>query len=327
MSAQARTVALTDLPLLTLHDDRARHNNTALTLEHGVASATLGMRRALRGAVGPLAVVLGGSTPIWISRDGSTLLGLAALRPRSTHRVWEIDLLFHNGPDDDVVLLDLLDRAVATAGADGAHRIFLRLPEGSTALANAQRHGFSTVHEEQWYASEGVPVAAAPPPARPRRRADDTAFFRFYNQNTPHGVRWQMALTPWEWAAMQDPLGANGKEWSILDDAGAAIGLVRMAHSAHGCTAALLTDATPESTERAVRWAGSQSTRRAQPLHLVIPKYTAVQLRAAADARLAPSLRSILLVRPIAQRMRRLQFTHDALKAHAKERKARPVSQ
>ena len=215
MSAHTRPLRVADLPLIALAG-RAPYANHAVTLEHGAASAGArpGWPRLLRNSVQP------GGREVWISREGLSLRGLAAVRPRGGASAWEIDALVL-GLTSEAFVMDLLERCVATAGARGAHRLFLRLAEGSPILTAARREGFAAAGVETLLvrgAGREGEGNAAPPAAtawRRRGRADDHDLFRFFGDSVSHDVRWQIALTPREWRAAQEPLGRGGREWGL----------------------------------------------------------------------------------------------------------------
>lgn len=312
MTSQARRLRLTDLPVLAWHSRRV-YPNQAITL---AAQHRPSPWRLLRTCLLP-----GAGGRIWISRDGGTLLGVAALRPRSGRSAWEIDTLL-SPLDNEAYLLDLLDRAVATAGAASAHRLFLRLPLGSPALEPARRHGFVAVTEETLYSSAGSSPAAAPSPARRRRHADDLSLFQLYCRNVPQEVRWQTALAPAEWRATLDPLGDGGDEWLLPTPDGASLAaFLRLSHSGADTRASLLTDGEPRSAEAALALARDR-TGPGRRLQLLLPDYAVSEARAAEALGLTPAARFQLLVRAIAQRVRRLQLAEQPV-----EGSPRPVLQ
>lgn len=320
MTAHARTLRLTDLPALALHSRRV-YPNQAVTLEHCDDS------ESLRPSVWSLlqAAALPGGRHIWISRDGGTLLGVASLRRRSGRSAWEIDTLIstmHN----EAFLLDLLDRVVATAGAHGAHRLFLRVPADSAALEPARRHGFAAVSEETLYRSAGpvdrlIDRLARAASARRRDKADDQALYHLYAAAVPQEVRWQTALSPAEWRAAQEPLGGDGREWVVeCGDAGLGA-LIRVGRSAAANRVTLLTDKTAAQAEAALAVALAQS-RRGRRVELLLPDHAIAEARAVTDLGLEPVAEYQLLARSIAQRASRLRLAEQSV-----EGSARPVIQ
>ncbi len=310
MTASVRALRLTDVPALLTHDSGACPNQ-AVTFARCARAGDV-----QKSDWGRLAASL--LTPqgrqFWISRAGWSLVGLTTVRPRSGRAAWEIDKLICR-PDSDAHLLDLLDRAVASAGAKGAGRLFLRLSTRSPALDAARRHGFVVVTEEARYHGNGSIDAQAPPPPAARRRThgDDLALFRLYTQSVPQEVRWHTALSPAEWRAAAEPLGRSGGEWVIASDSDSLpAALVRHCHDQSGARVALLTDGTPHNARRAVAFA---LTCAAGPLDLLLPAHAVSEAAAAEAAGLEPVERFLLLVRPIAQRTRRLSMAEHAADA------------
>ena len=322
MTVNARHLRLTDLPVLAFHSRRV-YPNQAVTLEHAGApgSARPGLWQTLRTAVWP-----SHRRRIWISRDGSTLLGVIALRRRTSRSAWEIDTLITT-TSNDALLLDLLDRAVATAGADGAHRLFLRLAADSPALPVAQSHGFISITPETLYAtplSEPLRApAAASPAARRRTRADDHDLFRLYCQVTPHEARWQTALSPAEWRAAQEPLGRHGKEWVLPthpDASGISLGaMARLAGHRDAPTIALLAHDSDDAARTALDTAlAAAHAAGDQPVILLVPEYATAAHRAAEQWGMHAIGETVMLVRPIAQRVRRLEVADQAVEGSAR---------
>ncbi len=318
MTAHARTVRLTDLPILAFHSRRV-YPNQAITFEHGDASQRLrpNLRRLLRACLLPR-----NERGIWISRDGGTLLGVAALRRRGGRSAWEIDALITTVPNE-AFLLDLLDRAVATAGADGAHRLFLRLPSDSAIVDPSLRHGFLAVTEETLYAAaQPLPLQATVSGARRRQRSDDHALFRLYSQAVPQEVRWQTALSPTEWRAALEPLGGGGEEWVLPAADGAGVeAFVRLCRSASGARVSLLTEGQAPQAESGLALALARAPKKRR-FQVLLPEYALAERRAAEMIGLEPVAQYLLLVRPIAQRARRLQLAERKV-----EGSVRPVIQ
>jgi hypothetical protein len=328
MTANARRLRLTDLPVLAFHSRRV-YPNQAITLEHAGApdAAHPNRWRLLRTAVWP-----GRRRRIWISRDGSTLLGVIALRRRTGRSAWEIDTLI-TATSNDAFLLDLLDRAVATAGADGAHRLFLRLATNSPALSVAQNHGFIAIAPETLYSTplsaQRVAPTAPPPTARRRVRADDHNLFQLYCQVTPHEARWQTALSPAEWRAAQEPLGPDGKEW-VLPAVTATTGpnqhppaglgaLARLALHNGARTISLLAQEGAETAAAALDTAlAAAHVSSGRQVTLLIPEYATAAHRAAHQRGMHAIGEYLMLVRPIAQRVRRLEVADQAVEGSAR---------
>jgi len=325
VSAEARALRLLDLPLLAMHSQRV-HPNQAVTLGSLASARQAGpswsdlLHNGLR--LGALHVNRGRA--IWVSREGSTLLGMAGLRRRSGRVVWEIDQLLTTTPNE-AFLLDLLDRVVATAGADGAHRLFLRLRADSNALQPALQHGFSVVMEETLFegaatntgiVSEQGTHDSGGAHARRRRRGDDQGLFQLHSHAVNQEVRWLTALSPREWRAALDPLGRGGEEWVLPGEDNVGIdALVRIAPGRKmSCATVLSTnlDSARDGVALALRKGGEKHDR----VRLLAGAGDVSM--AAERAGLSPSGQFQLLVRPIAQRAHRLQLAEQAVEGSAR---------
>ena len=316
MTAHTRPLRLADLPLMALAG-RAPYANEAVTLEHGAASVRSrpGWTRLLRNSIQP------GGREVWISRDGLSLRGLAAVRPRGGASAWEIDVLVL-GVHSEALTLDLLERCVATAGARGAHRLFLRLAAGNPALPSARRQGFAAAGSETLLVrgaesdadapSDLASAAAGAAAWRRRTRADDHDLFRLFGDTAPQDTRWQVALTPQEWRAAQDPLGRGGQEWVCAGDGGAA--LLRVRRGEGRIRATLLSDDRREPADAAVallRRLGRTGARGGGPrgtTEVLLPGHLPVVADAFRDHGYHDAAHFDLSVRPIAQRTQRLQL-------------------
>lgn len=313
MSAHTRPLRLADLPLIALAG-RAPYANHAVTLEHGGASAGArpGWPRLLRNSMQP------GGREVWISREGLSLRGLAAVRPRGGASAWEVDALVL-GLSSEAFVMDLLERCVATAGARGAHRLFLRLAEGSPVLTAARREGFAAAGVETLLVrgagrdGDGGAAAPAAPAWRRRGRADDHELFRLFSGSVSHDVRWQIALTPREWRAAQDPLGRRGREW--VWTGGDAPALLRVGRSAAVARATLLCEDRREPAEAAaalLRRLDREAGRRAS-VELLLPGHLTRVADVFREQGFHDAARFELSVRPIAQRTQRLQLAERSL--------------
>ncbi|HJN91502.1 MAG TPA: hypothetical protein QGF05_02095 [Dehalococcoidia bacterium] len=333
MSSNPRPVRLIDLPFLALSSQRI-HPNQAVTLR---SLASRDSQRLPTWDLIRASTRLTRGRKIWISRDGSTLLGVAGVRRRSASIAWEIDHLVPMTANE-AFLLDLLDRVVATAGANGAHRLFLRVAQDSEILAAALRHGFTVAVQETLFeagptnraiVSNPAPSAPGATIPRRRRRGDDHALFQLHSQTVNQEVRWLTALSPAEWRAAQEPLGPKGSEWVVptADNTGAQ-SLVRLSRGTAGVSAGILSatattasGSAPDASTEALNLALRQ-TKKAQRFRLLVPDDALQTARAAETAGLAEAAHYALLVRPIAQRAHRMQTAERAV-----EGSARPVIQ
>lgn len=314
MNAPVRRFRLTDLPILMAQHRDARVNQALPFRRCDRPEAPLRDWMPFAGAPLPW-----GRRRVWIARDGLSVLGLVSVRPRGGRAAWEIDTLVAPAAGD-AYLLDLFDRAVATAGAAGAGRLFLRVAAQSPALEAARRHGFVVVGEETRYGRGDRTAVALQPPAAARRehRREDQALFRLYSQAVPQEVRWHTALSPAEWRAAEEPLGRGGREWVIPNggEGDAPAALVRLAEHEQATRAALLTDGSPQSARDALALA-LKAAAADRPFFLLVPSYAVSDAGAAEAGGLVALDRFVLLVRPIAQRAGRLQVTERAVDASA----------
>ncbi|MCY4654138.1 MAG: hypothetical protein OXC95_13360 [Dehalococcoidia bacterium] len=132
------------------------------------------------------------------------LQAVAAFRPRSGTRSWEISHL-HATPDSGDALIALLERAAAVSAYGGAERVFLRVQADGDTIPMARRAGFFPCYLETLYRRQ----TSASEPRRglfdtdshsvKRRPEHDHALFRLYNETTPVKVRQLVGMTLDQW--------------------------------------------------------------------------------------------------------------------------------
>jgi hypothetical protein len=166
----------------------------------------------------------------WISVKGPTLRGLVSARKRGSKLAWEIDCLIDAEPDDDSVLLSLLDQVTEAAGKSGALRIFVRVPSGSRLESAIVRCGFGSYRHERTYSARSADLATerrVVEGLRRRIKADAYRVFQLYNDTVPEAVRRFEAMTFSEWSAAQERLGRTS-QW-VIEDEGRLTGWTRLA--------------------------------------------------------------------------------------------------
>lgn len=170
----------------------------------------------------------------WISVKGATLRGLVSARRRGAKSAWELDCLVDAAPDDQGVVLSLLDQVAADAGREGAEKIFLRVPAGSGLLRAGRSAGFVPyLSERLLVASErrGEGDGQAKLGLRRWTRADAYATFQLYNRWTPEPVRRIEAATFREWSASRERIARRGAHQTVVEDGGRIAGWLRTAAS------------------------------------------------------------------------------------------------
>jgi hypothetical protein len=194
-----RTLLPTDLPALLTHPGLSSENEAfpRERLGAGEAQATLHVVRDQLRAFAR-------QRSAWVSMRRQRLQGLVGARQRGGSAAWEIDYLL-DATTGRSVAADLLEYAVAQAGKDGAHKIFLRLPNPSDLLQPAIESGFIAYQEETLY-RRGSPLDTkdSPDGLRSAAAADSYPLFRLYCAATPEPTRRVEAATFEEWHAAQE---------------------------------------------------------------------------------------------------------------------------
>ena len=133
-----------------------------------------------------------------------SLQGVAAFRPRSGTRSWEISHLYATLDSGDA-LIALLEQAAAASAYGGAERVFLRVEADGDTIPTARRAGFfpcyrETLYRRQTAASESRRgLFDADAHSMKRGPEHDYALFRLYNETTPVKVRQLVGMTLDQW--------------------------------------------------------------------------------------------------------------------------------
>jgi hypothetical protein len=194
-----RTLLPTDLPALLAHPG-LNSENAAFPRERlgaGDSQATLSV-------VGDQLRAFARQRSAWVSMRRQRLHGLVGARQRGGNAAWEIDYLLDSTTNHGVTT-DLLECAVAHAGKEGAHKLFLRLPAESHLLQPAIEAGFLAYQEETLFARDTAATAdAAPEGLRNVAASDSYPLFRLYCAAVPEAIRRYEAATFDEWHAAQE---------------------------------------------------------------------------------------------------------------------------
>ena len=164
----------------------------------------------------------------WVKTHRARIDAVLRAGTRSGPLAWEIRDLFVR-PEYQPDVWDVLEQIAVPAGRAGAHRVFLRLPEGSELFDQARRAGYTPVTTEIAYRAESAETAAekltdyaSELPLRPRTQEDLHGLFRLYCSSTPVDYRARSGETLSEWADAIERPGRNTTEW-VLDGEGGRI--------------------------------------------------------------------------------------------------------
>ena len=133
-----------------------------------------------------------------------SLRAVAAFRPRSGTRSWEVSHLYAT-PDSGDALIALLEQAAAVSTYSGAERVFLRVEADSDTIPTARRAGFFPCYRETLYRGQTTPSKSlrglfdTNAHSVKRGSEHDQALFRLYNETTPLKVRQLAGMTLDQW--------------------------------------------------------------------------------------------------------------------------------
>ena len=143
----------------------------------------------------------------WVCLENNKICGLVSVRERSGHQVWEIDRLLFNELDENASQA-MLEAAGNTAAQQGVPKVFLRLPQNSSALAIVAKTGFCSYLEEKLFHSRGnslgSKVAESSYRFQPCSEAEAQNLFHLYCQVTPAAVRCVEGMTLNEWQSCRE---------------------------------------------------------------------------------------------------------------------------
>ena len=240
--------------------------------------------------------------------DRGRVRAIAAVRPRSGPRSWEVTHLYAH-PDSGVEATRLLEQAAATAARGGAERISLRVEAESEIARTARRAGFFPCERETLYRARssvskpGKDLLDANSRFAKRRAEHDHAHFRHYNPATPLNVRQLVGMTLEQWKDSREPLAVRSQE-RVLEKEGAIIGWLRTsAWSGLGrIEIALHPDyiaLTPVLVDSALR-----SLAQAKSVVALVPEYAPTLSRSIEERGFTPQGEFATLVRSVARTMR-----------------------
>ena len=198
-----RPLGISDLPRLFLQSGKLSGNQAVprdVLVSRRVSS--LRFRSLVRQWFAP-----GDSFHSWVCLEDNKLCGLISARERSGYRVWEIDRLLVNELDENASRA-MFEAIGNTAAQQGVPKIFLRLPQDSSALAVAAKAGFCSYLEEKLFRSKGISsgpkVAALGYRFLPCSEAEAQNLFQLYCQVIPAAVRTVEGMTLKEWQSCQE---------------------------------------------------------------------------------------------------------------------------
>ena len=136
--------------------------------------------------------------------EGSSPRAIAAFRPRSGAKSWEVSHLYATLDSGDA-LIALLERAAAVSAYGGAERVFLRVEADGYTIATARRAGFFPRYLETLYLRQTATSKSRrglfdmDAHSTKRGPEHDHALFRLYNETTPVKVRQLVGMTLDQW--------------------------------------------------------------------------------------------------------------------------------
>ena len=239
---------------------------------------------------------------------GWRVQAIAAVRPRSGAKSWEVSHLYAD-PDSGNALTGLLEQAAVASAYGGAERVFLRVESDSDIVRAARLAGFFPCFRETLY--RGLPSTAesanslfdADSRSIKRHAGHDHALFRLYNAATPLKARQLVGMTLEQWKDSREPAIRRSDE-RVLELEGAVRGWFgtsarsgagRIEIMLHPDYAAL----TPNIVDSALR-----SLVRTRSVVAIVPEYVPLLGGALEERGFRPEGEFVVLVKSIARMAR-----------------------
>lgn len=186
------------------------------------------IERVLRDQLAPLR----GDIRLRAARRARSLAALAAFRVIDPDGRWHLEALLARDPEDGAAIDAALRRAVSDAGADGARRVFARLPSDEAIDAALRRSGFVAFMQESVFMLKEEGSAPAPaPPSHVRRvhPADVWGIHQLYLEVVPRQTQYAEAVTSriWERSRPLRPGTRRASGW-VIEDHGRIRGYARV---------------------------------------------------------------------------------------------------
>ena len=151
------------------------------------------------------------SSCVWTS--GIRVLGVAAARPRSGVRAWEVSHLLLSS-EDDTGHGDLLRSLCQSVAPKGGERVFIRLQREDPLVRSAALQGFEHSTHELLYRGRARPLRSRHPiNIREIGPADEHSVFRLYCAAVPSDTRKGFGMTLDQWAASKERGRGRSREF------------------------------------------------------------------------------------------------------------------
>ncbi len=157
---------------------------------------------------------------------GSRVVGIAAARPRSGPRSWEVTHLLVES-DSDEGYTDLLNELHGSVARQFGERVFMRLQAGDLLAETARHSGFVPCGEETVYLGHDLSTHSEEPIAlRKKTPSDEYGLFRLYNAATPASIRLPAGMTFDHWSSSRERARGRSSEY-VLEEGGQVIAWLR----------------------------------------------------------------------------------------------------
>ena len=144
--------------------------------------------------------------------ENNQVVGIAAARPRSGPRAWEVAQLLLS-QDDDSGSIDLLDSVSQRVARGGGERVFIRLRKDDPQVDLVGRSGYIPCARELVYKGRGrLTSGMRSISVREKSSADDYGLFQLYLASSTSETRLAVGVTFDQWASSRERTRGRRRE-------------------------------------------------------------------------------------------------------------------
>ena len=242
----------------------------------------------------------------WVWAEGRHVLGVASVRPRVGLQSWEVANLYLDSPSR-LPVADLLEQMSASAVAQGAERIFLRVQQDDDLISAARLSGFFPLTFETLYCGHPLSEESGQGSLfdtdsrlRKKEKPDEYGLFRLHNIATPAEVRKLSGMTFDQWAASHEQSPGRYDE-RVFEGEGSIRGWLGTARRSSIGNLSTLLHPDDEAVMEDIVIAGLRRLSNTKKVFCVVPKYQYALRRSLEDHGFQPEREFITLVKSTAK--------------------------
>lgn len=204
--------------------------------------------------------------------EGASVVGIAAARPRSGPRSWEISHLLVES-DEDAGCSELFNELNVGVAQRAGERVFMRLQAGEPLAETARHSGFVPCGEETVFLGPKLSLDNEEPIAlRMSTPSDEYGLFRLYNAATPASIRLQAGMTFDLWSSSRERVRGRPQEF-IYEEGGHVMAWLRTTRMARVGHLVMMVHPDAETKTAALVAFGSLELGKSNMMSCVVPAH------------------------------------------------------